>query len=916
MHFPPLGRAGGLLAAAALAAHAQSATLAPSTTHPVSHAARADFALVIDSASWRSGAEVTRLNVDSIMRVLPAATVTELLETRVPGLVVSHTSGTPGAPSYLRLRGSSSVALSNAPIVIVDDIRLADVRSTQGYASLAQMTPSLMGQAAPSPIDEIDPHTIDHIDVLPGPAAAAHYGADAAHGAIVITTKRGTVGAPQWSFTASGGRSSPLGDYPVPYIRWGTGPGGTPVLCAYHSGCILDSLPRFQALNDPRYTPFSHGTSAATSLSVSGGTHRITYAVTGSASGQGGIMRLPALEAEHYQSTHGVAPPDWMRDPDFYNTWSGLATVGVELGKGAALTLTSRQFGGVQQTSSLQSMIPLLEGAYINPDTAAASGFLPDYAQHITNNTRAATYGVALEWPVVSWLPIHASFGFDHRQRDDAIRIPPVYNMTGDTMGHIQSGTAAVQTQTATVGTLLPVRVIHGYTIPTAIGITMIREWERIGQLARWYPQDVAMSMTGQDAIPYTTIGAYLEPHLTITPHLSIAPGLRVDHTHVSYVPSHTNLYPSLSAAWEALDAPRLSGWVPATRVHAAYGEAGAQPAPDNRSPILSFGGSFLGAGVLSLGTFVHPERSREIEGGFGLGWLDGRLSVDATVYNRQTSRALVGASVAGFGVPIVNPVTADVRNRGIELLVDAALVQRRSFNWTVSGNLSHNANRVTAVHGLQSNIPADAPDQMHIAVGEPLFGRWTRAIAGYADTNGDGQISTSEVVVQDSFSFAGSEFPPTVMGLNSALSLFNGQLSLHTALEYDDGMTVLNYAAAEYSLSGTSLLQGLASWPTAPFNLQAGAVALPTTLAGAIQSLHVLRWSALAINYTVPRHTAERVHMPGIMLTVQGNNLAMHSNYRGVDPTTTTLTGGTAVADMGQLPMPRTWTFRVTLGS
>ena len=52
------------------------------------------------------GNDVTTLNVDSIRQIAPITSVTDLLETRVPGLTVTHTSGVPGDPSRLRLRGA------------------------------------------------------------------------------------------------------------------------------------------------------------------------------------------------------------------------------------------------------------------------------------------------------------------------------------------------------------------------------------------------------------------------------------------------------------------------------------------------------------------------------------------------------------------------------------------------------------------------------------------------------------------------------------------------------------------------------------------------------------------------------------------------------------------------------------------
>src|SRR5581483_6892126 len=68
--------------------------------------------------------DIATIQVDSVLQTAPIWSVTDLLETRVPGLMVQHTSGAPGDPSRLRLRGVSSVYANNDPIIIVDGVRI------------------------------------------------------------------------------------------------------------------------------------------------------------------------------------------------------------------------------------------------------------------------------------------------------------------------------------------------------------------------------------------------------------------------------------------------------------------------------------------------------------------------------------------------------------------------------------------------------------------------------------------------------------------------------------------------------------------------------------------------------------------------------------------------------------------------
>ena len=126
----------------------------------------------------------------------------------MPGLTVVHSSGVPGDPSRLRLRGVSSPTLNNDPIIIVNGVRVYSNQSDPRNNNLAPAQTGgagVGGYAAPSPLDQIDPNSIETIEVFKGPSASALYGSDAANGVIVITTKRGRAGPAHWNMALGDG---------------------------------------------------------------------------------------------------------------------------------------------------------------------------------------------------------------------------------------------------------------------------------------------------------------------------------------------------------------------------------------------------------------------------------------------------------------------------------------------------------------------------------------------------------------------------------------------------------------------------------------------------------------------------------------------------------------------------------------
>ena len=90
-----------------------------------------------------------------------------------------------GGGSRVRIRGTSSLSLSNDPIYVIDGIRMTSNRSDAAIG---------VGGTQPSRVNDISPEEIENIEIVKGPSAATLYGTDAANGVIVITTRKGRAG--------------------------------------------------------------------------------------------------------------------------------------------------------------------------------------------------------------------------------------------------------------------------------------------------------------------------------------------------------------------------------------------------------------------------------------------------------------------------------------------------------------------------------------------------------------------------------------------------------------------------------------------------------------------------------------------------------------------------------------------------
>ncbi len=119
------------------------------------------------------------------------------MEGKVSGLTVVNSAGDPGAGTYIRLRGATSISGTNQPLIVIDGIPVDNSINNYDYTGsgfgAGGAGGNLTGGAQPTNRGlDINPDDIESVNVLKGPTAAALYGMQGANGVIVITTKKGS----------------------------------------------------------------------------------------------------------------------------------------------------------------------------------------------------------------------------------------------------------------------------------------------------------------------------------------------------------------------------------------------------------------------------------------------------------------------------------------------------------------------------------------------------------------------------------------------------------------------------------------------------------------------------------------------------------------------------------------------------
>lgn len=874
------------------------------------------------------GNAITTIDVPSLVEKIPVSSVTEILESRVSGLTVLNTSGAPGAPARIRLRGAGSISRSNDPIMIVDGIRVFSGDPNVGGSPQRLPTGRGGGFSPPQPsmIDQIDPFSIETIEVFKGPSAAAMYGSEAANGVIVITTKRGRAGRSVFSTSVEKGISYMPGKYPVGIFQYGRSMSTNQItgsLCEVTDlTCTVDSIVRFQALNEDRFTLFDRGNQEKLTSTVSGGVSMLTYSFTGSISNDQGIVKMPDYEFDRISRKPDAVIPGWMRRPDVYKTWSGSGSVSAKINDDARISVVTSLMNSRQRRGTHESNIPQL--MRLKEIDTLSSGYTPLLGTGVSvgyNNRLTTTVSSTIDWHALSWLPVNLTAGINSGAEENETILP---NGVGDnSSGYyaISRGFSTFKTASARSS----VRVPFGRSmLKTNFGVNMndqstARNTSSVSGVGVGIERPTSTGSATQSRYATTIAGWHLEPQFSFDNRLFITPGFRIDGGNATGSRSKFSGFPKINVSWLMTDEPFLQNLdiLNSARLRLSFGNAGVQPGPQQTLRLFQTASMLVDNAYEDVITFsslgnskLQPEMSSEIEGGLDVEFMNGRFRLDYTQYRKTRRNAIISLPVA----PSVNIGTANiamnvgiVRNTGIEIGAYVAPLTLKKLNWELHGSLSKNDNKVIELgQGQESMATSDLTTR--IVKGYPLFSRWTEPILSYEDINGNGVIDKHEVKLGDTAIYMGRQDPAYQVSMNSNVLLF-GSLNVSMNFNYQHGLTQNNAGMA------TGMFLNDIYNPYASMFRQAANQVRGFTQYGYIQTVNILRFNSMSVSYTVPKHLTDRIGSGGAAVSLMGKNLGMRTNYTGKDPNVNQFSTGDIVSDNGaSIPLPRTWLLRVSL--
>jgi TonB-linked SusC/RagA family outer membrane protein len=913
---------------------------------------------------YEVGNVISTINADSITPTAPITSITDLISARAPGVEVMEQSGITGSGPAIRIRGQSSLLLQSDPIIIVDGVRQDNTPGTaESLGGYGGTNPS------PSRLNDLDFNDIETIDVLKGPAASTEYGTDAANGVIVVTTKHGTVGRPQWKVSAEQTESKIPVQFGAMYYSWGhtTDPSHTPIGCplvpyVYNTDvgsavgtCVVDSITNFDPLNDPAYSLYGGtGNRGKYDLSVGGGSEAIRYFVSGSLSNETGIMQLPHV---FYPEADSLGLPASAYRPNAENQRSIRTNTSIKLGNTADLSANAAYLSTYQNAPSSTQLTSgvVFNGTGQPPTPANNFGYAypagsPPYGfgQPISQQTDRLTGGLTANWRPTSWFVGHGTFGLDHgSQVNQSELLPQVVPLYPYNPASLAIGNTTNDIYTVDLRGAITAAVTHNVRSVTSVGMQLVDTRQQ--GLATLANDLTTTNQTLNGAVNPTvtqlgdreaTLGGYADEELGLSDRLFVDGAVRIDAASGFGSNYAVAVYPKASISWLALQSAQTT-----VRVRAAFGESGVQP--PNGSALQLYAPTVDIAGGVEIPTVqisnvqnqnLKPERSLEYEGGVDLSLLHNRVSVDLTGYSKTTNDALV-ASGTGWelGSLSYEENVGEVRNTGVEGTISATILQRRSLTWDVTLNGSVNHNKlVTLAPGVPPQLNVRY-GYFQFAAGYPLYGYWAPQTQ-YSDANGDGVLEPDEVTVGNTLVFAGSSLPTQEASFSTHVSLWNGAVSLNALLDYRGGFRDADLGMWE----GAGDQKDYASnFKSAPLWEQARDLATQQISLTGVNGGYpppkgyyedgtYVRFRELSLTYSLPQRLTHSLRMQTLSITGAVRNLALWTRYLGADPEVSN-TGGENVtlspttntdsvnndfrADNQAIPLLRYWVVRLNLG-
>ncbi len=676
--------------------------------------------------------------------------VTSALAGKVAGVQISASSANPGTANSVIIRGFSSINGNNQPLYVIDGVPM------QQTSSLAQGSQEAFGG-----ISNVNPNDIESMTVLKGAAATALYGSRAANGVIVITTKGGKKnGERNFQITYDGSvQWRQVSTLPKMQNQFGQGWNGKQTYIENGSwGPEFDGsmqvygpiwnhqqlIHKYEAVESNIKDFFETGLSTSHSVALSGisNDNKMTYYLSYS-----------------YSKDDGVIPRD--KDTYSRNTiayrGSYEATNWLKLSSSVNFAKTSTNIvGSYQGTSMIDGImefprdISLVDRKNLNSAFDTPEAWYTPYGitnpywaieNNYNHNDAKQLYGkIQADIKPIKQLTLSYRFGFDYTDYDLKMGYPQIalddalinedygyapsnMNQAGWVFSRYQRKYELNHDFLANfadkyLNDKLDVNVNVGVNMNERNSTVMTGQTDDLTFHTGFWDLSNGATKTelSESQSKRRLVGLFGDVTLGWDEMLYLNLTARNDWSSTLPINANSYFYPGATLSWIFTRLIPKNDILEFGKLRLAYGKTGNDADPYQTAVRFIQGTSraYYGTDVAKFpmngvnsfqasstigSSDLKPEMTTEYEVGLNLALLKNRINIDFSFYNRETKDQIFTLPVdpaTGYSYMVTN--FGNVRNRGIELLVNTTPIQTKDFRWDLGFNFSKNQNKVLSM--------------------------------------------------------------------------------------------------------------------------------------------------------------------------------------------------------------------------
>lgn len=853
----------------------------------------------------------------------PIVSAAEGMQGKAAGLQISQASGQPGASPTVRVRGTTSLNGSNAPLYVVDGVPLTS-------------------------IDFLSADDIADMQVLKDASSAAIYGSRAANGVIIINTKQGKNGVAKISFNA--------------HYAWNNVSDHDKVLNAWEYKDLMNDIGTVKLPDgltdhtDWAKEVYRTGNVQDYQLSVTNGNDKLRYYVSGGYVGENGVLKMSNFKRYNFRASVENEIKSWLK----FNgniAYSDYTYLGTDITTGAGANR-----GGVI-------------AAIVNTPTYAPV-WDPDHPGQYYNNF----YGVNISSPSENLARSKDDKSrYDKMLATGKITITPVkeLNFTSSLTFDRENGNTfnfldphEIQYGRDTYGTGYDERYSttvfvwdnvlnwnkqfgkHRFDAMAGSSYTQSKYSHSYISGSNYADSDIktlnaankiSWTGTGTSASEWAILSYFARLQYNWSDTYMFTANMRADGSS-KLAPGHRwGIFPSFSGAWRISNEKFMKNikWIDDLKLRGGWGQTGNQSGLGDYSYLAEYNINriqWFGAGydanalpTRSQTTLSNPELTWETTNqtdiGLDLTVFDGRLTFYADYYYKLTKDMLMTITL-----PAGSAAARDLRynggeieNKGFEFSVSSKNLVGK-LKWNTDFNISFNRNKLKKLMLTQVYYSANTTDYVNQPVvrnmpGKPLGTFWGYISDGvnpetgelkYRDVNHDGVISASDRTD------IGDPNPDFTFGMTNTLSYKGFNLSVLIQGSYGNDIYNVSRMETEGMYDGknqtTKVLERwrvpgqITSVPKAKFQM------FNSTYF--IEDGSYLRVKDISLSYDVPRYIISKFGISRLQPYISATNLITFTNYSGNDPEVNQYgnSGSVQGIDWGTYPMSKSFVIGLKL--